>query len=205
MTRGSEGQGAIRRCRRRRTTVLVGAAACALLLGACGTTDSGSPSSVRGLAGGSHRAAATVSGTGATTGVDQAQAVTSAWMAAEQAFETAALDADPSEPALAATTLPPQLPWSESLLARMRASGEVALGPVQFGPVHVVSLGRSLATVRSCIHDAEVVLDGRTGEPVAGQAGQVDDEVLTSTMEITSGGWKLATQTVVEVNSCAGH
>ncbi len=185
--------------------MLVGATACALLLGACGTTGASSPSSVGGLVGASHRPAAAVSGTGATTAADQAQAVTSAWMAAEQAFDTAALDADPSEPALAATTLPPQLPWSEALLARMRASGEVALGPVQFGPVHVVSLGRSLATVRSCIHDAEVVLDARTGEPVAGQAGQVDDEALTSTMEITSGGWKLAAQTVVEVSSCAGH
>ena len=51
------------------------------------------------------------------------------------------------------------------------------------------------------MHDGEVVVSSVTGRPVPGQAGQVDFELFTSTMEQTDSGWKLATQ-IVGVGSC---
>lgn len=119
-----------------------------------------------------------------------------AWLAAEQAFNTAALTADPNEPDLAVTTVAPQLGWSQSLLVQMSAAAEVARGAVDYGSPEVLAIGAGTATVQSCIHDAEVVMSAASGRPVAGVEGQVDDELVTSTMKSTVNGWKLATQTV---------
>ena len=68
-----------------------------------------------------------------------ASPVVSAWLAAEVAFEEAALTADPDQPDLAATTVAPQLPWSQSLLAQMQSSGEVSRGPVDHGHPRIVA------------------------------------------------------------------
>jgi hypothetical protein len=127
--------------------------------------------------------------------------VISAWLAAETAFEQAALTADPDQPDLAATTVAPQLAWSQSLLAQMQSSGEVSRGPVDHGHPRVLAQRAGVATVQSCMHDAEVVVSSVTGRPVPGEASQVDYELLTSTMEQTDTGWKLATQSV-GVGSC---
>jgi hypothetical protein len=127
--------------------------------------------------------------------------VISAWLAAEVAFEQAALTADPDEPDLAATTVAPQLAWSQSLLAQMQSSGEVSRGPVDHGHPQILAQRASVATVQSCMHDAEVVVSSVTGQPVPDEAGQVDFELFTSTMVQTDTGWKLATQTV-GVDSC---
>jgi hypothetical protein len=127
--------------------------------------------------------------------------VISAWLAAEVAFEQAALTADPDQPDLAATTVDPQLAWSQSLLAQMQSSGEVSRGPVDHGHPQILAQQAGVATVRSCMYDAEVVESSVTGRPVPGEAGQVDFELFTSTMEQTDTGWKLSTQTV-GVGSC---
>jgi hypothetical protein len=122
--------------------------------------------------------------------------IVSAWLAAEAAFEEAALTSDPDQPELIATTIAPQLPWTRSVLAQMQSAGQVARGPVDYGRPRVVTQGSGLATVQSCEHDGEVVVSLATGQPVPGDAGQVDFELFTSTMELTDTGWKLATQTV---------
>lgn len=122
--------------------------------------------------------------------------VAAAWMAAERSFETAALTADPAEPALGATTVSPLLETTVALLQRMRAAGEIARGPTVLGPADVLVTSARLATVTACGHDAEIVVSARTGQPVPGMPGQVDYVYFTSTMELTGSGWKLAAQSV---------
>ena len=125
----------------------------------------------------------------------------SAWIAAQQAFEEAARSANPDEPELAATTIPPLLPWSESLLRKMRSAGQVGRGPVQLGRPQVVVQQDAEARVQSCVHDEEIVISAATGVPAPGDPGHVDFLWITSTMQLTASGWKLATQTV-EVGQC---
>lgn len=127
--------------------------------------------------------------------------VLSAWRAAELAFESAARTADSAEPALAATTGDPQLSFTENLLSQMRGSGEAARGPVDLGQPTLVSATATEATVRACLHDAEIVYVLATGRPVPGIAGQVADELVVSLMARTAGVWKLVDQSV-RVDAC---
>lgn len=129
--------------------------------------------------------------------------VVSSWLAAEHAFDAAALTADPDEPDLAATTVAPQLGATQALLEEMQSSGEVATGGTQYGSPRIRLVGSGLAQVTSCLHDAEVVVSTATGRPVPGVLGQVDYELIRSTMELIGAGWKLAAQTV-GVGQCAG-
>src|SRR5664280_265016 len=104
--------------------------------------------------------------------------VVAAWIAAQQAFDSAALSADPSTPGLAATTVPPQIDASRSLLEQMSEADEHAEGVVRFGTPRVVSMQATLA--------------------------EVDYELFESTMESTPDGWKLMTQTV-GAGACTGR
>ncbi len=127
--------------------------------------------------------------------------IVSAWIAAEQAFDDAARSADPDQPELAATTIDPQLTWSQEVLTQMRQGGQVAVGLNRFGHPRVLSNRGGLATVEACAHDAEIVVQVATGIPVPGEPGQVDDDHFVSTMQLTATGWKLADQSV-EANQC---
>ena len=122
--------------------------------------------------------------------------IVSAWFSAQQAFETAALTADPFEPDLAVTTMDPQLTSTRSLLARMRAAGQIARGGVRYGRPVVKLIGPDEAIVQSCAHDAEIVVSASTGAPAPGVPGQVDFELFDSTMELSDGEWRLVTQQV---------
>ena len=136
-------------------------------------------------------------GGGAGEAAGQAEIV-AAWRSAQQAFEDGALVPDPTEPELSATTVNPQLSFTQALLAGMQASGDVASGPVDLGEPRVVASTANEATVRSCLHDAEVVVSRTTGQPVPGIEGRVDDELVVSLMVRTGGEWKLSDQTVRE-------
>jgi len=124
--------------------------------------------------------------------------VLSAWLASEQAFHDAALTANPDAPELAATTVQPQLGGREKALAGMRASGEIARGPTDYGSPRVTRLSARQAVIRACIHDSEIVVSASTGQPVPGSLGEIESALLTSEMELTEGGWKLLTQTVAQ-------
>jgi len=78
----------------------------------------------------------------------------------------------------------------------MRSAGEVARGAVEYGLPRVTNLDARDATVQSCVHDSEIVVLAASGQPVSGELGRVDFEVITSTMEATISGWKLLTQQV---------
>lgn len=122
--------------------------------------------------------------------------VLSAWLAAQAAFDTAALTSDADQPDLAATTVDPQLNWSQALLERMKELGQIARGPVNYGKPEVVRISTQSATVTSCVYDAEIVVSVGSGRPVPGIPGQVDHELFQSVMRSTTTGWKLSTQRV---------
>ena len=168
---------------------------CSLLLTACGLGNRASDQ-MKGRQTRAAHAASPSGPTGAWLEGQTSKQVVAAWTAAERSFETAALAADPSEPALVDTTVSPQLETSQAVLQSMRAAGEIARGPTTFGPAVVLVTSARLATVTACGHDAEIVVSARSGQPVAGMPGQVDYVYFTSTMELTSSGWKLADQSV---------
>lgn len=181
----------VSRQRRRAALTVV---SCSILVAACRT--GGPMARSDALPGGSPVVSAwTGSGT-ASTVQDPSGQIISAWLAAEQAFESAARAPDPSEPDLTATTIAPQLESTELLLARMQAAHEIARGPVSFGTPAVVAGSIRQATVRVCARDAEIVVSSRTKAPIAGIDGEVEDERFSSIMEQTDSGWKLASQTV---------
>jgi len=142
-------------------------------------------------------------GAGRSTGSPTSVEVVTAWVAAQRAFDDAARTADAGAPELAATMVAPQLPWTQSLLEGMRASGEESRGPVSFGEPRVDLQAVGPSVVRACVHDSEIAFSVATGRPVAGPAGQADFELFTSIMERADGGWKLETQSVT-VGACGG-
>lgn len=173
------------------------AAGCLLLLSACGRV----PDPPTGQVMRTETARGTAGVTSASTSRTSDRSVLSdqivaAWLSAEQAFDTAALTSDPSEPDLVATTVDPQLAWTRSLLARMRAAGQIARGRIHYGPPSVKLVGPGEATVQSCADDAEIVISASTGSPAPGVPGQVDFELFDSTMELSGGEWRLVTQRV---------
>jgi hypothetical protein len=135
---------------------------------------------------------------GEAGGVAGQAVILAAWRSAQQAFEDAALLPDPAEPALSATTVNPQLSFTEALLGGIRASGDVARGPVDLGVPRVVASTSNEATVRSCLHDAEIVVSRTTGQPVPGIDGRVANELVVSLMVKTESEWMLSDQTVRE-------
>jgi hypothetical protein len=87
-------------------------------------------------------------------------------------------------------------------LAQLQAQGDIAKGPIYFGNPHITARGTGGTEVVSCIHDEEIGIVAKTGQPVPGVAGQAAFELVTSIMQSTSDGWKQADQTV-EVSNCA--
>jgi hypothetical protein len=120
--------------------------------------------------------------------------ILSAWWAAQEAFDTAALTDDSEQPSLAATTVSPQLDLNRLLLEQMAAAGELAEGSVDNGHPQVVAIDGDVATVRSCVHDTEIAVFAATGQPVPGLLGEKDFELFTSTMQQGANGWKLSAQ-----------
>jgi hypothetical protein len=194
---------------RRRSTRWVSLAACSVVLAACGNANEGT--STNGIVGHNatrfsqrHAVATTTTTAGHLIGATRASTqIVSAWLAAQRAFESAALTSDPNEPSLAATTVSPQLEWTRSLLEQMRTTGQIARGIVQYGKPAVVEFEANRAIVQSCEHDAEITVWATSGQPAPGLPGQVDFELFTSTMELTGSGWKLLTQSV-GVGQCNG-
>jgi hypothetical protein len=126
------------------------------------------------------------------------QEIVTGWRSAQEAFGSAVIAQDPTEPALAATTVEPQLSLTQALLDGMRAAGEGARGSYDLGQPRVVASTSNEATVRSCLHDAVIVFSGKTGKPVPGVEGEVANELVVSLMVETGGEWKLSDQTVRE-------
>ena len=175
-------------------TSVVGVTLCSLALSSCGGSGGakGVPSTT------SARAVGT-----STTGVADGQ-ILSAWLAAQQAFHEAALTSDPSSPELTATMISPVLDSVRANLAQFQGEGDVARGPTTYGNPMIVDTGPAKVEVRSCVHGQEIEVSEKTGKPVPGVLGMATYELVTSIMQSTVNGWKLADQTV-EPGKCGGN
>lgn len=159
-----------------------------LALTSCGSSSASGGSSNGSGVGSTSTTSTTVSSTDA--------GIISAWLAAQEAFHQAALTSDPNEPELAVTMIDPQLSGVQSAMARLRAAGEVGRGPTFYGSPRVTSRDSANSTVVSCVHGEEIEVVAATGSPVPGVLGEIEFELVTSTMQLTGSGWKLKSQTV---------
>ena len=128
--------------------------------------------------------------------------VIAAWRAAENAFYIAESEANgESSPMLSATMVNPQLQLVQRNLRLDHSQGLIGRGTWNLGSPLVVSLEPSAhpatATVRSCIDDTAILINEKTGQPVAGVAGTPDWVSETSSMVLTDSGWKLRNQEAV--------
>jgi hypothetical protein len=177
-------------------TTLATVAILATLLTACGGATGSRPvtKSVTRQVG---KSAKTVPAAASFAGGQQLSAqIVAAWKAAEDAFETASRTADPSEPALFATTVSPELAKMWSYLESLHTAGYIGTGPVDHGKPVVLDVKANVATVRTCIWDAEIAVSAATGQHALGVLGTKDFELVTSTMTRTTDGWKLSDQAV---------
>jgi hypothetical protein len=126
----------------------------------------------------------------------QSAQILAAWQAAQDAYETAALTANPVEPALVATTVSPQLPRSQSFLQSMRTAGDIASGSDNHGSPVVSAVKGDVASVRTCEWDGEIGISASTRQPAPGELGHKGFALVNSTMVLTPDGWKLADETV---------
>lgn len=192
----SEAHGADRR-RPAASRASVAVAVCSFLVSACGSSTQSAISGASHLSWDKHRGdRVTITEDSGSAQSRMTSQILSAWLAAEKSFDTAALAADADQPDLAATTIAPQLTWSQTLLQRMKGSDQIARGAVNYGKPEVVRNSADSATVTSCVYDAEIVVSVGSGRPVPGIPGQVDHELFESIMRSTTTGWKLSTQTV---------
>ena len=136
-----------------------------------------------------------------TAGIN-AQILT-AWRAAENAFYQA--EADPTgtiSPALDATMTGQELELVKSNLATQESEGFLGQGSWDLGSPRVVSIGPTesdptTATVTSCVHDTQVLVNEHTGQPAPGPNGTPEWAGQTSTMTLSGGTWKLSEQSGV--------
>jgi hypothetical protein len=175
----------------RMSSLMIAAAMCSATVAGCGGASASPVSPTH------QRKSSDLGSAGAATTLSRSdQVIISAWLAAEKAFHDAALTSDPNAPELAATMIAPQLEGARRSLQELRAYGDIAKGRTDYGSPAIVRSDTGGAVVVSCIHGAEIEVNAKTGQPVPGELGQVDFNLVTSTMANTPDGWKLANQTV---------
>ena len=127
-------------------------------------------------------------------------AVLQAYRAGWAAFEHALADANPEDPALAATMVPPQLTGVRANLTVDRQQGMVGRGSFTLHP-KVVSLSATTATIVDCAYSTSVLVYAKTGTPVPPITPPENDGV-SSELILTGGVWKVYKQTVTD-GKCA--
>jgi hypothetical protein len=167
-------------------------AAAALLLAACG---GGAASSTATTV----RAKPTGSTSPSTTDPATAE-VLAAYRASWRAFESAATDANPEDPALAATMIDPQLQGVKANLLADQRQGIIGRGTFTLHP-KVVALSATTATVVDCAYSTAVLVYAATGKPVPPVTPPENDGVR-SALVLTGGTWKVYKQTVTD-GTCA--
>ena len=170
-------------------------AAASLLLAACGggTTDA------------SHHSSSAPRTTGTITAVStprsgRAAAVLAAYRVGWAAFEHALADANPEDPALAATMVDPQLQQVKANLLADQREGMVGRGTTTLHP-KITALSATSATVVDCAYSTAELVYQATGKPVPPVTPPENDGV-TSTLVLSGGTWKVAKQIVTD-GKCA--
>ncbi|MHB1986675.1 MAG: hypothetical protein ACYCSF_01620 [Acidimicrobiales bacterium] len=123
-----------------------------------------------------------------------------AYRASWHAFEGAAADANPEDPALASTMVDPQLQSVKANLLADQRQGIVGRGTFTLHP-KVVVIAATTATVVDCAYSTAVLVYAATGKPVPPVTPPENDGVR-STLLLTGGIWKVYKQTVTD-GSCA--
>lgn len=129
-----------------------------------------------------------------------ASAVLAAYRAGWAAFEHALADANPEDPELVATMVPPQLTGVRANLTADRQQGMVGRGSFTLHP-KVVSLSATTARVVDCAYSTSVLVYAKTGKPVPPITPPENDGV-SSELILTGGAWKVYKQTVTD-GKCA--
>ena len=127
-------------------------------------------------------------------------AVLTAYRAGWAAFEQALATANPTDPALAATMVEPQLQSVKANLLADQVHGMVGRGTTTLHP-KVVSLSATTATVVDCAYSTAELVYKATGKPVPPVTPPENDGVR-STLVLVSGTWKVYKQAVTD-GSCA--
>lgn len=189
VTTGTSGRGS------QRSRLVIGVfslAAVALLLGACG---GGAASSTATTV----RAKPTGSTSPSTTDPATA-AVLAAYRAGWSAFEQALATANPSDPALAATMVDPQLQGVKVNLLADQRQGMVGRGTFTLHP-KIVAMSATTATVVDCAYSTAALVYVSTGKPVPPVTPPENDGVR-ATLVLAGGTWKISKQTVTD-GKCA--
>ncbi len=179
--------------RARLTTGMLTLVASAPLLAACaGGTASSTATTVR--------AKPARSTTPPSTTDPATAAVFAAYRAAWAAFEHAAADANPEDPALAATMVDPQLQGVKANLLADQRQGMIGRGATALHP-KIVSISATTATVVDCAYSTAELVYASTGKPVPPVTPPENDGVR-ATLILTGGVWKVSKQTVTD-GKCA--
>ncbi len=179
-----------------------GVAACLVVAGsvlaACGgASGSASPSTTeRPVQSSSSTSSTPASTSTSTTTSATAAAVLAAYRAEWRAFEQALAGANPEDPELAATMVPPQLTGVRANLTVDRRKGMVGRGSFTLHP-KLVSLSATTATVVDCAYSTSVLVYAKTGKPVPPITPPENDGVSSELVQ-TGGAWKVYKQTVTE-------
>ena len=128
-----------------RAAALVGIASLSLLAAACGGSKSAAPPTTRA------KPTTTTSASATTTTDPTTTAVLAAYRAGWAAFEHALADANPEDPALAATMVDPQLTGVRANLVADQQQGIVGRGTFTLHP-KITSLSATTATVVDCAY-----------------------------------------------------
>lgn len=136
-----------------------------------------------------------------TTSLSVEAQILTAWRAEHTAYAAAVRAMDPRYPALTQTAIDPALRGAVAFITASRAQGIVARGSQDLGSPKVISLTPATdpqtAIVQSCIHDGLVLINGKTGKPVPGLAGQVTWALERTTLRHIEGvGWLVADNVV---------
>ncbi|MGH8995596.1 MAG: hypothetical protein ACRDYB_06150 [Acidimicrobiales bacterium] len=175
---------------------MVAIAAGALLLGACG---GGGPSSTATTV--RPKPLKSSASTATTKPTDPAAApVLAAYRAGWAAFEHALADANPEDPALAATMVDPQLQSVKANLLADQRQGMVGRGTTTLHP-KITALSATSATVVDCAYSTAELVYQATGKPVPPITPPENDGV-TSMLVLTGGTWRVSKQVVTD-GKCA--
>jgi hypothetical protein len=172
-----------------RAAAIFAVATGSLLVSACGSTPGAASPTAR------NKPATT------TTTLDStAAAVLAAYRAGWAAFEHALSDANPEDPALAATMIAPQLTGVRANLVADQQQGIVGRGTFTLHP-KIASLAATTATVVDCAYSTSVLVYAKSGKPVPPITPPENDGVQ-ATVVLTGGTWKVSKQTVTD-GKCA--
>jgi hypothetical protein len=127
--------------------------------------------------------------------------VLSAWRAEHQAYADALRALNPRASALAQSAINPALQRAVAYIAVVKAQGIVVRGSQDLGSPKVVSLAPTTdptrAIVESCVRGGLILINGKTGKPVPGLAGEATWNFEHTTLTRVEGvGWMVSDNVV---------